>query len=321
MIIKIILLFFITTQALAYVPTVESLFRNGSNPDITMNGVSLTISVRRIQPGETVPSAAEDFYKIFFHKGQGDSLKVSQTKYMDNSFTESALVHKVHYNHFGANTLKSGVEQVEKGLFYALLSSLALNNGSQMVNYLKFLGIPAKLNNEIINRQKIDVLASYKSYLAAINRDRNARKTEVNPLNPDDANARERVNQIMDESMYIDTKHVKLGKDEGSMAWLAMINSFEAVVSYQKREVQKIKYKISAGEFEVVCSEYWLANGTHQMPRYMKIKNFNGELYQVEVKNLRHYNEKEDDVSKRLSKWDQILKNKDTQESRPEFLL
>jgi hypothetical protein len=47
--IKMILsLILLSSSAFAYVPSVESLFRHGSNPDITANGVALTFVVKKI---------------------------------------------------------------------------------------------------------------------------------------------------------------------------------------------------------------------------------------------------------------------------------
>jgi hypothetical protein len=57
------------------------------------------------------------------------------------------------------------------------------------------------------------------------------------------------------------------------------------------------------------------------LPRYILVKDFKGESFQIELTNLRHYPEKEDDLAKRLKKWDLILKGKDSTEARPEFLL
>jgi hypothetical protein len=198
---------------------------------------------------------------------------------------------------------------------------MTFNNGSHIVNYLKSLGVPVKLNNEIINREKIEFLADYKRYLVLISKDRNARKTLINPLNPEDPVARDRAQAIMGESMYSDTKHVKLSRDEGKVAWVVNAGQFEAVVSYKEREIQRITYRSPAGDFEIICKDYWLANGTHTFPRYMLIKAFNGEQYQLELINLRHYVEKEDDLIRRLRNWDQILKGRDSAETRPEFLL
>ena len=65
------------------------------------------------------------------------------------------------------------------------------------------MGVPVKLNNEIINREKVEYLAAYKQYLVAINKDRTSRKTETNPLRPEDATAREKAESVMNEPMYV----------------------------------------------------------------------------------------------------------------------
>ena len=320
------------TAAQAYVPTVESLFRHGSNPEVSANGISLTMVVKKIQPGDKPVTSindvtllkedkAEDFYKVFFTKGSGDSLKVAQTRYNSSNFSETALEHKIYYPNFTSYTIKPSVEQLEKGLFFGLLHSLVLNNGSHMVNYLKGLGVPVRLNSDLINREKIEFLADYKRYLAVVNKDRNAKKTEVNPLRPDDRAARERAEAIMNEPMYVDTKQVKLSRDEGQMAWVVNAGAFEAVVSYKERDVQKVRYKSQAGEFEMICKDYWLGNGSHSIPRFILVKGLTGQTYQVEIINMRHYNEREDDLVKRLTNWDRILKGKDSTDPRPEFLL
>ena len=122
-----------------------------------------------------------------------------------------------------------------------------------MVSYLKALGVPVRLNSEIINREKVEFLASYKRYLVSISKNRNAKKTEVNPMRPDDGSARNRAEEIMKEPMYVDTKQVKLSKDEGHVAWLINAGPFEAVISQNEREVQKLKFKSSAGDFEIIC--------------------------------------------------------------------
>lgn len=329
--IKILVLALFVSSAFAYVPTVESLFRFGSNPEVTVNGVSVTLAVKRLEaeskPGSSVTDASllgsqrtEDYYKIFFTKSN-ETLKVAQSRYDNASFSESSLLHKIYYPNFTSYTIKADLESAEKGIFYGLIQCLALNDSENLINYLKSLGVPVRLNSEIINKEKVDFLAEYKKYLMLISKDRNARKTEVNPMYPTDHAARERAQSIMAEPMYLDTKQVQLQRDNNQMAWVVNAGPFEAVVSYKMRDLQRIRFKSAAGDFEVIFKDYWLANGTHAMPRYMLIKTFNGEQYQVEVTNLRHYNEKEDDLIKRLRNWDQILKGKESTEPRPEFLL
>jgi hypothetical protein len=329
--IKFFALLLVTTTVSAYVPTVESVFRHGANPDVTANGISLSLVVKRIQPGESSTPAVndvsllrnekvEDHYRIFFTK-IGETLKVAQTRYSNGSYSQGSLEHKIYYPNFTAYTIKPSIEQAEKGIFFGLLQSIVLNDGQQLLNYLKALGIPVKLNNEIINREKVEFLADYKRYLVTISKDRNSRKTEMNPMRPEDNAARERADQIMAEPMYIDTKQVKLSRDEGQVAWVVNAGAFEAVASYRNRDIQRIKYRSPAGDFEIICKDYFLANGSHAVPRIMLVKGFNGQSYQVEITNLRHAMEKEDDLVKRLKNWDEILKGKESLEMRPEFLL
>lgn len=314
----------------AYVPTVESLFRHGPNPDLAANGVVVSLHIKKMNVSSTgespqdvsllKESKAEEFYKIYFTKN-GDNLKVSQARFESGSFAETSIDHRVYYPNFSAFTVKGSVEQVEKGIFFSALNSILFNNGSHIVNYLKSLGVPVRLNNDLINREKIEYLASYKRYLALIGRDRNARKTEPNPLRPDDAVARARIDSIMAGPMYVDTKQVKLVRDEGDIAWLVDAGNFRSVLSYRTREIQKMTFKTQAGDLEILCKDYWLANGTHSAPRYFLIKTLSGDQYQVEITNMKHFLERDDDLVRRLNRWDQILKGKNSSEPRPEFLL
>lgn len=329
---KFLVLCLFAFNAFAYVPTVESLFRHGANPDVNTNGSNITLIVKRVEGTKDsqtnssqdvsllADAKAEDYYKLFFTKG-ADSSKVAQTRYSNTSFSEASLLHKVYYPNFSSYTIKPSLEFSEKGIFFGVMTSLLYNNGAHLLNYLKSLGVPVKLNNEIINREKVEFLADYKRYLVLIGRDRNARKTEMNPMRPEDPAAQARVDAIMSEPLYTDMKQVKLARDLGEIAWVVSAEGFEAVFSYKERHLQKITYKSSAGEFEIICKDYWLADGMHYLPRFMLIRGYNGQQYQVEITNLKRYSEREDDIVKRSQNWDKILKGKESPETRPEFLL
>lgn len=328
---KLFFALLISTSAFAYVPTVESLFRHGGNPEITANGVTVTFVVKKVDVAAK-PEAkaeesllnetkAEDYYKLFYTKVSNDVFKVAQTRYANGTFSEASLLEKHYYPNFTSYTIKGEAEQSEKGIFQGMLISMLFNEGSFLVNHLKSLGVPVKLNSEIINRQKVTHLASYKQYLVGINKDRASRKTEVNPLKPEDAAAREKVDAVMHEPMYVDQKQVKLSRENGEISWLITAGAFEAVVSYKEKEIKRIKFKSQLGEYEIIAKDYWLANGTHALPRYVLVKDYKGEMFQVEILNLRHYLEKESDLVSRLRKWDGLLKGKESLEPKPPFVL
>lgn len=316
----------VSFSASAYVPTVESLFRFGGNPEVTANAAVISFAVRKIDTETEEDSLlrekkSEGFYRLFLTKSTGDALKIAQVHYKDGRFTEAGLDHKVYYPNFTPHTLRPTLDQMEKGLFLSLLHSMIFNNGSQMISYLGGLGVPVKRNSDIINREKIDYLASYKKYLVNISNNRSARKSEVNPLKPEDPAARERVDRIMSESMYVDTGHVKLAKEEGKPAWSVTAGGFESVHAYDSRAVLKYKYKTDAGEFTVIPRDYWMATGTHLFPKSFLVKNFRGENFEIEVIDYKHFLDKEEDLVKRQKKWDQLLRTGMSNDPRPEFLL
>jgi hypothetical protein len=212
-------------------------------------------------------------------------------------------------------------EDAMKGIFFTSLRSIIFNDGAFLLNYLKTAGAPVKLNNEIINYPKREYLNSYKRYLSAISKDRASRRSEPNPLKPEDPVAREKVDTIMNEPMYLDQKQVKLATENGEVAWMINAGPFEAAVSYKEREIQRIKYKSQLGEFDIYYRDYWLANGTHAVPRLIIVKDYKGEMFQLEILNMKHYLEKESDLILRLKKWDSILKGKETTHNSPPFLL
>src|SRR5690606_22037683 len=116
--------------------------------------------------------------------------------------------------------------------------------------------------------------------------------------------------------MYVDTKQVSLTSDGGRMYWMLNAGAFDAVIGYEKRHPQRLRYRAGSGELEITCHDYWLANGTHYLPKYMLVKSLSGETYRVDIGSLRHFNEKEDEMVKRLQKWDQIIRGREVQDPR-----
>ena len=170
---KFLLLFFALSQtAWSYVPTVESLFRNGSNPDMGGNVAIVNLKVTKVDPSGIVQdekNSHSEYFRIYYTRTSDDVVKLNQFKFPDQSFNEDDFVHRAYYSNFNAFTLANQPASVEKSLFYGVMQSLALQDGQYLVNYLKSKGLPVKLNKEIINREKINLLAQYKQYLVTIN--------------------------------------------------------------------------------------------------------------------------------------------------------
>jgi hypothetical protein len=311
----LLFVFFISFSAFSYVPTVESLLRHGTNPDLAVNAMSISVAVK------SEDGAREDFFKIYFHRPTRDVLRVAQARYSSGEFSDKSFLGKVYQSNVSPEIFKINGDDVARGLFFGILKSVLFNDGEFLVTYLKRLGAPVRLNAEILNRDKIELLASYKRYLFALNKDRSLRKTEANPLRPDDAPTRERVDRIMSEPMYVDMKQVALVREGNQMAWAITAGDFSAIVSHSEREIQKLKYKSASGEVEFQLLNYWRANGTHSVPRKMIVKDSLGSSFEVEILNLRHYGEREGDMAVRLKRWDSLPRSKEVGAPVPLFLL
>ena len=322
---KFLLLFFVLSQtAWSYVPTVESLFRNGSNPDMNGNVAIVNLKVTKVDPSGIVQdekNSNSEYFRIYYTRSSDDVVKLNQFKFPDQSFNEDDFVHRTYYSNFNAFTLANQPSSVEKSLFYGVMQSLVLQDGQYLVNYLKSKGLPLRLNKEIINREKINLLAQYKQYLVTINQDKEARKTLENPLRPNSADKREHVEKVMNESMYVDTQHVVLAKEGSDMSWKVSAGGFDASVSYDKRYLQKLGFKGENGDIEFIFKDYGLVNATHVLPRFILIRDFNGDNYQVEVLNLRYASLNDASFVKKLREWDQKAKARNVEVLRPSFLL
>lgn len=317
-------LLFVTQLSWAYVPTVESLFRNGSNPDITGNVAILNFRVSKMDPSGMIQDTNAqntENYQVYYAKFADDVYKLNQFKFSGNSFDEKNIVHQAYYPNYNAFSFANQPNAVDKSLFYGILNSLVIHDGAFLVSYLKSLGLPLRHNRELINREKIEYLAQYKQYLITINQDKEARKTLENPLRPADPAKKEKVDSVMKESMYVDTQQVKLAKDSGEMSWKVSVEGFDASVSYSKRYLQKITFKTEAGVLEFLFKDYGLVNASHVLPKQILVRDVNGDNYQIEIVNLRYGSITEGNYLKKLKEWDKTVREQSVEALRPGFLL
>jgi len=318
--IKIILLVSLfSLESFAYIPTVESLFRHGGNPDVTSNTVAINIKViKEENKSEEKEGERKNFYKIFLTKSTNESMKISQIKFDDESFGDTSVVHKLYMPNFTAFSLKAEPKNLEKGLFWGLMKSIFFNDGSHLVNFLKSNGVTVKLNSEIINKEKVESLASYKRFL--ISSSKGSKKKDINPLRPEDPSERIKIDKVLSESMYTDLQQVQLVKHMQEIFWGINAENFQAIINYEKRHPLRLRYKVDSSEIEIAAQDYWLADGVHFAPKTIYVKTKEGASYRIEITSVRSFLDREEDISKRLMKWDAVLKGKIDSSARPEFL-
>jgi hypothetical protein len=310
-------IFFLSLDAFSYVPTVESLFRHGGNPDVTSSSVVLNFKVTKVAGGSE-ESDETGYFKIVISKYR-EILKITQAQFENDSFLDNSIIDQSYLSSFSPFSLKGETGQIEKGIFWGLLESIYFNEGKNLLNFLQTLGVQVKLNDEILNKEKVNYLVEYKKYL--VTSKKNGKSNEGNPLRPNDPQERLKVEKIMSESMYSDFQQVQLLKNGEDLFWGVEANNFQAIVSYSKRHPMKLSYKATNQEVEFSMLDYYPADGIHYSPREITIKNLSGVTYKINVLKVRYFSEKEDEVAKRVQKWESFSKGKKSNYSKPSFLI
>lgn len=315
------LLALISMSALAYVPTVESLFRNGSNPEVTSNAIIVSAKISNYNPFEekTEETTAKDIWvKWVYNITPQNKLKITQLIYSSASMNEASLVAKTYVSELVPQYFGSNPTMIEKGLFISTLNSLLINDGSFMVEYLKMRGVDVRSNNELINLEKKSLLQKYKAWLI---KTKGGRESEGSPLTSDIPAEREKIESILKSPMYLDTKNVILARHQGEPAWQVKAEGFEAWVNDEKREIKQVTMKNGPQEIDLQMSDYILFNGTNYMPRNILFKNAADQLWRIEVLGIRPFNESVSELLGRLRRYDQLLQFKQELVTRPTFML
>ncbi len=304
-------------SAAAYVPTVEALFRHGANPEVSTNALSLSVKLTPVNPYAEKDEAPGKplWVKWVYNVTAQGKLKLTQLVYRGPAMNESVLADKTYVADLNPSSFTTAT--AERGLFFALLNSTLINDGSFMVDLLKQLGLSARHNEELINHEKKALLERYRSWLA---QNKGGRGSADSPLAPADPDERSKVERLLATPMYHDAKQVFLTRHKGEPAWQAKVDQFEAWVGDADREVRHILFRGGAGEMEIQCVEPTLYNGTHRLPRQILVKTSQDLHYQVDVIGLRHFNESPAEMLARLRATDQYLMHRREALPRPSFI-
>jgi hypothetical protein len=320
--IKILVLLSISFSVFAYVPTVESLFRNGSNPDLTQNAAVVTFKITPVNPlaekGEQAQGQSV-WVKLIYHLGGGGRIKLSQLTYRSSAINDTAADSKVFFSEMSSNAFDQSVEMTERGLFYSIMNSLVVNDGTFITQFLKTRGINVALNDEILNQEKKQLLERHKTWLIKTRGGRQA-NGEDSPLTPASALEREKVNHIMSLPMYASSGQIGLVRFEGEAAWNIKADGFEAWVGDSNRDIKQVNYKTSAGESEFVAKDYIKYNGTTPLPRLITFKNSKDLHFNIEPISIRYFNESGQDLVNRLKRYDKEVKAPRDSVTKPYFL-
>ncbi len=320
---QLLFILLISLPTLAYVPSVESIFRHGNNPEVTSNALMLAAKVTAVNPflEKNEQQQGESMWvKWVYNVTPQGKLKLTQLIYRSAAMTEASLIDKAFISELIPQIfVGDSPEKTERGLLLSLFNSMLINDGSFMVEFLKNRGEPVKLNAEIINQEKKLLLSRYRAWLIRTKGGR-ADGSEESPMVPLNAVEKEKVESILSSPMYEQSPHISLSRYQGAPAWQIKTENFEGWVSDENRYIRQLSLKAGAYETEIQCRDHILYNGTHSLPRQILIKSQQDLYWQLDVITLKHFSETSTDLLARLRRYDQILQQNRVQIARPAFL-
>lgn len=299
----LILSFFVTLVFAA--PTIEGLFRNGNNQDVTSDLIIATFSVEEL-PTEVSKELLPTRYVKLFMSRSGGSIEIVETDYADNRFLDASAVRSSYKNLLGNERVEN--KGGERSLFYSVLGTLLLNDSRLMNDFLKANTTSYKTNKELMNPEKIALLQKYKDYLVAVSEEGGSVSEAIKASKQTSTEERTKALEVIAAGVYDKTDKVHLSREEGQFYWSIDLTQFKALFSNEEHRLKKIKFTSELGkEVELECGEYVLINGTHELPRTISLRDFSNSLYRINFLTLTHVKDKSGQVA-RANKYEGLVK-------------
>ncbi|MBL6988914.1 MAG: hypothetical protein ISR65_04015 [Bacteriovoracaceae bacterium] len=301
LVLSIVFIYFTINQTFAAYPTLEGLFRNGSNRELTGNMVvvKLMISKKQITPMES-----EGFLegligsenpkvtftplnlKLIFSLEHENYVSLLQLKYLDSLMSKGTLFDTAYIPNLFTK-IKKDNESFERSLLYSILMMFALND-SKGFAYILSKHLPSfTLNKEIMSQDKKSLLKRYKHYLMAISDNPDDESELESPLEPNSIDAKKKVQDTMKLNMYKKSEYLNLIRKDNNLFWEVKIEdpktSFYALFSNSKHRLKELTLQIDDVKYEIYCEDYILFDGIHEFPKMILLKVGENEFFNIRV--------------------------------------
>ncbi len=283
------------------------------------------LSIVSIDPETNEPIKTEEIYqketvKFLLINENEEIPKLCQVNYAGGVMGNSTLINYEQKRFKKLSDLFSNNENVDGELFYSLMSMLLNNNGKLLIDYLKKTNSKIRSNVELVNRDKLNLLKNYKSYLIAA-KEEDAADLE-NPLKPKAEDKRLRVNEIKASSFLKADPIIKQVKVEDDFFWEVDADNVTARFDSSHR-MKELTVKTSLGQIELVLGRFVLFGSQMEFPEFIWFKDLAGRKYEIKATKVSMFQDNSDNHRKRVKRYSKASEeNKLTKpEIRPSFLL
>ena len=205
------------------------------------------------------------YFKIIFSKEKEGVTQFLQAEYENSTMKNSSLLKTRYFPDLKA-ILENNV-QVERNLFYSIVSMYALNDSRFISNFLSKHGEGYQSNQLVLNEEKFKLLDEYRSYLSAIKGDEALKETRESPLNPEDEEKGKLVKEVLKTAMYKPSDRIKLERKGGDFFWRVDLQSVQAYFTNEKHQLKTLEVTTPSGNLSMNLSDYILFDGIHELPK------------------------------------------------------
>lgn len=320
---KLLLCFLLlTNNVYSAVPTVEGLFRNGNNGEVSGNIIVLKAEVMRTindnilslikikNNEEKLKRAIEEnekprYLKLIFSIENRDRIELLQVDYDDPQMENNNLLRTTHVK----DVLKQIAEDVnvERELFYSISLILLMNDSRGVSNLLKKYSTNYRSNEELVNVEKRTLYENYKKYLVATKSDPDLSAELTSPFSPEDEEQKEKVKKILSSPMYIKTSQVQLSRENNKFFWNVNLENFNAKFYHRSHRLRSLSLVTENNEVRMNAGEYLVFDGVHELPKTLIIKDREDNVYLIKVMGMSSFINKGKTITERNEEYNKTL--------------
>ncbi len=258
----------------ASIPTEEGLLKNLNNQSINGNTVTLKFVVAK-QGDDKTSSEDLDYYKLVLTNEVAP--QVFQIRYSNSQMLLNQIVDLKYISNL--SQFVKNEKEIDKSLFYAVLSLITLNNSDPIESFLSKNGTYITKNKSLMNEEKMKLLRQYRAYLA-----NNKGKGDLNsPLNPTDPALRTRNLELFKESTYRKSSNIKLVKENNEFLWKADWKPLVVYFTNEERRLRFLSFVNPDQEVKFELSEYVSFNGSNEIAKVINLKDSSGQAYKIQI--------------------------------------
>lgn len=304
----------------SYVPTLDSLLRNGNNEDINQNTViaNLTITEKPTKPTEQIKTYYSKFVISNFRETYSNIIQLN----FERDFTNSSMREMKVIASNGVKNVFTANENLDGEIFYGLFEFLVLNKSKRLLSVLRKYDPGLKTNKELINQDKLTLLKRYKTYLEAQKEDEDNQDLK-NPLKPQTEEEQKSVSEIMKQAMILpdeNIKRIKIGDE-----FYFIIDKENMFLKFDKNHrIKEFNFRnLYGGEIEIVFGRFVAFSNSLEFPEFIRIKSSTGRNYEIRASKYSMFEDDASSESRRLDRYSKIIEKNNLSSPLfwPEFLL